>query len=263
MIRTALKPRWLGLLALVLLVVAGFVRLGLWQLDVSKDDGAKQALAHAQAQPASPLHDVIEPHATFRGAMSNRKVTVTGTYDPAGQFLVPGRLLEGRHGYWVVTPLDESATRARVAVVRGFVTDPAAAPAAPRTRTTVSGTLAPGESPSDASLPAGQRGSIDLGVLVNVWPQDLYNAFVIAQGEQPDLGAGTALQRIPPPRPESQLNWRNFAYAIQWWIFAAFALYMWWRMVRDDHRAVIRPDDPDHSPSEEDSTDDHPARAGL
>ncbi|MTB71945.1 SURF1 family protein [Arsenicicoccus sp. MKL-02] len=264
MIRTALKPRWLGLLALVVLVVLAFTRLGLWQLDVSKDQGAKKALAEAQAQPAAPLHEIVRPHAAFEGVMSNRRVEVTGAYDPSGQFLVPQRLLGGRTGYWVVTPLDEQGTRARVAVVRGFVASPAAAPAAPRSTVTVTGTLAPGESPSDAAVPAGQLGSIDLAVLVNRWPQDLYNAFVLAGSERPDLAAGTALERIPPPQPESQLNVRNVAYALQWWVFAAFAVYLWWRMVRDDHRSGIRPDptdDNDDPAPEERPTDDHPAPA--
>jgi ABC-type nickel/cobalt efflux system permease component RcnA len=31
------------------------------------------------------------------------------------------------------------------------------------------------------------------------------------------------------------LSWRNLAYALQWWVFALFAAYMWWRMVRDDY----------------------------
>jgi predicted component of type VI protein secretion system len=43
------------------------------------------------------------------------------------------------------------------------------------------------------------------------------------------------LERVPPPAPgETGLSWRNAAYALQWWIFAAFAAYMWVRMVRDD-----------------------------
>ena len=29
---------------------------------------------------------------------------------------------------------------------------------------------------------------------------------------------------------------RNAAYAVQWWVFALFALWLWWRMVREDHR---------------------------
>jgi hypothetical protein len=45
------------------------------------------------------------------------------------------------------------------------------------------------------------------------------------------------LERVPPPViGESGLSWRNAAYALQWWIFAAFAAYMWFRMVRDDHQ---------------------------
>jgi surfeit locus 1 family protein len=40
---------------------------------------------------------------------------------------------------------------------------------------------------------------------------------------------------VPPPAlVNSGLSWRNAAYAFQWWIFALFAGYMWWRMVRDD-----------------------------
>jgi surfeit locus 1 family protein len=41
---------------------------------------------------------------------------------------------------------------------------------------------------------------------------------------------------VPPPAlVGSGLSWRNAAYALQWWVFALFAAYMWWRMVRDDH----------------------------
>ena len=32
------------------------------------------------------------------------------------------------------------------------------------------------------------------------------------------------------------MQWRNAAYAVQWWIFALFALWMWARMVRDETR---------------------------
>lgn len=26
---------------------------------------------------------------------------------------------------------------------------------------------------------------------------------------------------------------QNFGYAFEWWVFAAFAVFMWWKMVRD------------------------------
>lgn len=29
---------------------------------------------------------------------------------------------------------------------------------------------------------------------------------------------------------------QNFGYSIQWWLFSAFALFLWWRIVRDAAR---------------------------
>jgi DNA-binding transcriptional regulator of glucitol operon len=29
---------------------------------------------------------------------------------------------------------------------------------------------------------------------------------------------------------------QNFGYSIQWWLFSAFALFLWWRVVRDAAR---------------------------
>jgi hypothetical protein len=85
--------------------------------------------------------------------------------------------------------------------------------------------------------------ALDLSSLVNRWPGGLYNAFVFATAEQPDLTsvASPAVRRVPPPAlVDAGLSWRNAAYAVQWWVFALFAAYMWWRMVRDDHEAGRR-----------------------
>ena len=41
---------------------------------------------------------------------------------------------------------------------------------------------------------------------------------------------------MPTPIGETGVQWRNAAYAVQWWIFALFALWMWVRMVRDETR---------------------------
>jgi surfeit locus 1 family protein len=44
------------------------------------------------------------------------------------------------------------------------------------------------------------------------------------------------MERVPPPDLPSGLTLRNAAYALQWWVFALFALWMWVKMVRDDYR---------------------------
>ena len=231
-----LKPRWLGLLGVLVVLLVAFTFLGLWQLSVARDDARREALAQAPAQAAVALDQVLTPHTAFPAEASGRPVTMTGRYDASGQVLVVDRRLEGTSGSWVVTPLVVDGSGARIAVLRGFVTGesgpgPAPASTAP---VAVTGTLAPGESPSSASLPDGRLGSVDLARLVNLWPGELYNAFVFATAESPDTSPG--VQRVPPPGIPTGLTWRNAAYALQWWVFGLFAAYMWWRMVRDDHR---------------------------
>src|SRR6478672_4667570 len=200
-----MRPRWLGLLGLVLVVMVVFTLLGLWQLNVAKDRGRAEAVAAAPKRPVATLATVLRPHATFPADGSGRRVRATGRYDGPGQVLVTPRLLHGRPGYWVVTPLVVEGTGARLAVVRGFVSDPAAAtrPTAAGP-VTVSGSLAPAESPSDAgaALPDGQLASVDLAHLVNRWGGQIYNAFVFATAERPDVTTRTAgIVRVPPPPP--------------------------------------------------------------
>jgi cytochrome oxidase assembly protein ShyY1 len=243
-LRTALKPRWLGLFALVVAIMVSFGMLGLWQLNVARDKGRAAQVRAAPTLPVADVAAVLTPHGSFPHDGLGRRVTATGRYDGPAQVLVTPRVLGGRRGLWVVTPLVVRSTGARIAVVRGFVTDPAQALAPdPAREVTVSGTLAPGEPAADSAgpgkgLPDGQLGALDLSLLVNRWSGDLYNAFIFATGEAPAVTSvsAPAVERVPPPAVEGGgLVWRNAAYALQWWVFAIFAAYMWWRMVRDDY----------------------------
>jgi len=235
----------LGLFAIVVAVMVVFGLLGLWQLSVARNKGRAEQVRAAPTLPVADVAAVLTPHAAFPHGGDGRRITATGRYDGSAQVLVTPRLLRGQRGYWVVTPLVVRSTGARIAVVRGFVTDPTQA-AAPdvAAEVTVSGTLTPGESPAhdispaDKALPDGQMTALDLSTLVNRWPGVLYNAFVFATAEQPDVTsvASPAVVRVPPPAlVGGGLSWRNAAYAFQWWVFALFAGYMWWRMVRDDY----------------------------
>lgn len=241
-LRTALKPRWLGLFAVLVAILVSFTWLGLWQLDVAKDRGRAEAVEQSAGRPVVDLTSVARPHEQFPADGSGRRVRATGSYAADGQVLVAPRRLDGRTGWWVVAPfvVDTGGT---LAVVRGFTTDPAAVPPPPAGGFTLVGSMAPGESPAQTPAPSGAAafpvlGSIDLAVLVNRWEGDLFNAFVFAIEERATGDApldAAPLERVPPPTPGGGgLSWRNAAYALQWWIFAAFAAYMWFRMVRDD-----------------------------
>jgi surfeit locus 1 family protein len=233
-LRTALKPRFLGLLGLVLVVGVVFLQLGRWQLGVAEGRAAEEAVAAARAQEPVPLTSVLAPHASFPGALSSRPVTASGHYLPDGQLLVPDRRLDGQAGSWVLTPFVVDRTGATLPVLRGFVTGPGRAPAPPGGTLTVEGGLAPPESPVDAPVGPGEIGSVDTSLLVNAWPGDLYNAFLFLQQEDP--ATDPQLTKVPTPLGDTGIQWRNAAYAVQWWVFAVFALWLWWRMVREEHR---------------------------
>lgn len=234
--RTLFTPRWLGLLAVLVAVCAGFAWLGSWQLSVAQHDAVRELQQEREALPELPLAEVITPHASFPDRASGHPVIVEGEYDASRQFLVPGRLLEGEPGYWVVTPLATTDSGAVIPVLRGFVTDPGAADAPPAETVSVRGELAPGESPyfGEDPLPEGQRGTIDLSALANEWPEDLYNAFVFSTAEEPQLTDTAALQHVPPPElTVAALDARNLGYALQWWVFALFAIGVFGKALRD------------------------------
>lgn len=240
MLRTALQPKWFGAFVLAVAFAVACLLLGSWQLNEARAEGRAKALEEAAALPVLPITEVVQPQSAFPDDGSTRPVTAVGEYASAGQVLIADRRLDGVSGYWVVTPLIVDATGARLAVLRGFVTDPDAAPQPPTGTLEVAGGLAPSESPtSGAGLPAGVLRSIDLSILINTWDAEVYNAFVFATGESQG-GAplpASGLERVPPPTgAQAELNIKNAMYAIQWWVFAAFGFFLWWRMVRQAHQ---------------------------
>jgi hypothetical protein len=79
-------------------------------------------------------------------------------------------------------------------------------------------------------LPAGQVQTVSTGELINLWTgQKVRTGFVVAQ---PPSGS-PAQVKVPPPAVGGTLTWRNLAYAANWWIFAGFAVFMWFHFVRD------------------------------
>ena len=56
-----LKPRWLGLLGVLVVLLVAFTFLGLWQLSVARDDAQREAVAAAPLQAPVPLDDGAHP----------------------------------------------------------------------------------------------------------------------------------------------------------------------------------------------------------
>ena len=122
MLRTALTPRFLGLLGLVLVLCATFVWLGRWQLGVAESSAHRDAVEQARSQAPAELTTLLQPHAPFRGDLSSRPFTATGHYDadgPAARARVAGSRAGPACGCSRRSSLDRGG--ATLPVVRGFV----------------------------------------------------------------------------------------------------------------------------------------------
>ncbi len=209
------------LVMLVGVVVAGIcVWLGLWQARVFQSQGMAAREAAAAAAPVR-LDGQAGPELT---GLWGRTVTVTGSYVPAQEVLV-----EGRDGtVRVVTALALADGRV-VAVARGVA--PAVAP--PAGTVTQSGVLLPPEEGADHVVAPGRLPSVRLQVLAQRWPQRLVDGYVT-------LGAADAAAQGMTPAvvvlPQGAGEDRNAGYALQWWVFGAFALVMAGAVARSYHR---------------------------
>ena len=260
MLRTAFRPRWLALLVLVLLAATGMSLLGQWQLDRARSQsGTAQREAERARAARAPveLASVLAARQTFPAAAAGRSVLVTGRWDGARQVLVPDRAQDGRTGFWLLTPLRRD-DGSGVPVVRGWVPtadDPAVAPPSGSGPVQLTGTLHPAEPPADrepgqgTGLPTGQLRAVSVVDLLDRWPYPLITGYLLLTGQQPP-GAGPAPAPAQLPAGEPGLALRNLSYALQWWLFAAFGLFFWYRLVRDDHHrrppGAVRPR-PDHT----------------
>jgi surfeit locus 1 family protein len=235
------SPRLLGahLLLLAALAVAG--GLGLWQYGSWQDQRAAEAADLTETAPR-PLADVLGPDDPFPQAVVGQPVTFSGTWLPEGTVLVSGRSRDDVEGYWVVTPLTTGgADAAAVPVVRGWTASTDDVPPAPSGRGEVTGWLqpsegtgAPDDDPTDDVFP--QLRVADLVQRVDV---DLYNAYAVA--EQPEDGLDPAdLEQLPDVGRFTAL--RNLLYALEWWVFAGFAVFIWWRFVQDSRPGATPPD---------------------
>lgn len=234
--RILLTPKWIGLTLLAVVLIGAFSWLGNWQWGKSRAEPVVDP-KNPVAEDGRLLLSLTMPGRPVPDDAVGAAVSAQGTYDAAGQLLVPGRVSGGVEGSWVLTPLVLSEGTA-VPVVRGWVPgDPAATDVpVPTGRVSVSGWL---EQPEpDALRPSGdlrddQIGIVSSAELLSRWTYDLYQGYVVLDTQKPagDLTPVLPASAQPPP---AGIHWQNWGYAWQWWIFACFVVFFWVRMLRED-----------------------------
>ena len=221
-----LTVRALGLGLVALILMAAMVVLGLWQLGVYDDHQHDDAQAKLDRTPV-PLDEVIGPDDAFPADGVSRPVTVSGRYLGDEQFEVRRGQTLGVPAA-VVTPL-ETDNGSVILVVRGQGDIGQAAPAG---NVDVTGVLEPADAAGSSLDASRTTDGIRTAALVQDFKQDLYGGYVVLTRSDP----ADQLATITPPTPESS-RWagaRNLLYAVQWWLFAGFVAFMWWRIVTED-----------------------------
>ena len=237
----ARRPRWIGALALALVVAAGFAGLSQWQLARAVATGT---VIERNTETALPLQDVAKPQAPVTDRANAQMVTATGRWNAGDYSLVSDRLNKGTAGYWVVghfsDGLDSGAT-VGLAVAVGWSATRAGASSAVKmlqAQTDVAvipltGRYIPGEGPQDSDFEHGKHSTMSPGAFLNTWK--VPDAAGIYGGYLTSAEPAAGLTRIDSPKPSTnvEVNLLNIFYAVEWVVFAGFAIFLWYRLVRD------------------------------
>ncbi len=224
--RTRTPTSILAFLSLIAICVLFFF-LGKWQWDRTQDILDAERAASTAAVVVSQIGQPMKPEDY------GRTVTAVGAFSDQDQVRVSSRLSrEAVAGDWIVSAfvLD---TGQSIAVVRGWVPEGATFTTSQQ-QINIEGVLQPSESFYDfAGYQSGEVVVIDSQQLSELWGTNLLDGFIVMQDQVPVTEDSPGI--VPPTISTSDVAFplQNFFYAIQWWIFALFAvvIYIRWLVV--------------------------------
>jgi len=238
-----LRPRWIGVLAVCLVVAGVFAWLGQWQLSRAIDTSPPPP---GSTEVVRPLDDVVAPGDYLEEPLVGQRVDVSGTWVPDDFIVVSSRFNDGVEGYWVTGQLrvTDSPSPVSLAVAVGWTSDKAQAEAA---ASALSAQAAASPALSDltgriisdegAAVPAKtdpqEIPRMSPAALLSRWHDtadlEVYRPYLTAAEPMGGLEAISS----PAPAEGSNVNWLNIFYAAEWAVFAGFAFYLWYRLARD------------------------------
>lgn len=223
------NPVFVFALISLIAVCVLFFFLGKWQWDRTQN-----ILEAERAAAAEPVAAELVLADQLRSEDFGRTVKTRGTYNPINQVRVTNRLDGGGDqalvGEWIVSQFI-TTSGISVAVVRGWV--PAGSEfVTAEGQIDISGVLQPNEAFYQGSgVSSSEVVVIDSDALETVWGVELSDGFIVLQQQDPTASG----EPLPVPATISTADvpfpLQNFFYAIQWWIFAGFAVILFIRWV--------------------------------
>lgn len=243
------QPKWIAALVLALSVAALFAFLGRWQAERSVSTSGVVA---QQTETVIPLTQVAMAQQPMKAAQLGQMVSTTGFLAPEDFSVIAERINAGVVGYWVIgrlvlaeTPSDYS--QPSVAVALGWSENRATAESIQQRLSAGAGLVLrndvgrylASEDPQpqdfrDHSAVDAQLTTMSIPALINRWtrfsaPSAVYSGYLVLSVPAEGLVAIDS----PTPQKETELNWLNIFYAVEWSFFAFFAIFIWYRLVRD------------------------------
>ena len=211
--------RWIIAHVTIVVAVTTCLLAGRWQLQRLAARRADNKLAETRKAQAPITKDIVS-------AAAYRRATLSGRYDGDRQVLLPGRVLGGRTGSEVLTPLIIPDAPA-VLVVRGWIPqqiyDPALPPPVPPPDPVeITGILVPSDARSGFSPTIPTEGvlrsmpRLDVGRVERQLPYPLAPLAVRLETQIPLPEPGQPVPSPLPPLGEGP----HLSYAIQWFLFA-------------------------------------------
>jgi surfeit locus 1 family protein len=239
--RVARRPQWILALLLVMGLAGGFAWLGKWQLERAIVNGQNSA---NHVDSVVPLETVAKPGGGTSDQAAGHRVSTRAMLDQATLTTIADRANGDKKGFWLVareltrdgnlvTVLGWAQTQSEIDAVIARLTAYDVVNAI-LVLDLLEGRLMPAEAPEVPK--SGQDPQLMTTVapaaLINVWPvngQKTYSGFLIAS----KAPAGLTAVNSTAPVSDAAYNWLNIFYAIEWIVFAGFAFYVWYRLVRD------------------------------
>ena len=266
MIRVAARPQWVLFLLFVMAAAAVFAWLGKWQVERAVE-AAKPV--NTQSEIVVPLTQLTAPGIPIVDTAGAHMTTVTGSQVPDSFTILTGRLNYGTAGYWVVgrvVTAGQGASAVSLPVAYGWAATQAQAEQAIVSLNAQAKLAQPASihtgrfMPAEAPVAPGTGESVTVqqtlapAALINQWPGyqgSVYWGYLV-ENTPP---AGLTQIESKPPVDQNELNWLNIFYALEWAVFAGFAFYIWWRLVKDawereeEIKALEAGQKPDSDPS--------------
>ncbi|WP_461085535.1 SURF1 family cytochrome oxidase biogenesis protein [Streptomyces deserti] len=245
MYRFLLSRQWVILTLVALLLIPTMIRLGFWQMHRYEERTARnQLVSDALAAKPVPVERLTSPGHTVTSDERYRAVTAKGHFDTDDEVVVRRRTNgDDEVGYHVLTPfvLDDGKV---LLVNRGWVPADSRSqmafpeiPAPPRGEITVTGRLMPDETTETSGI-KNLEGLPDRQIM-------LINSAQEARRLGATVLGGYIAQTAPEPKgdtpellgdPGKEDAALNYAYAVQWWLFAAAVPVGWVILARREAR---------------------------